>query len=353
MNRAPAIPTKERQSNFEALRIVCALMIVFLHANFWTLGKPTWEMLCSQPAAMLARVFFQFICAPATYAFILLSGYFGIRVKPKGVANLLFMLLFWKGVLIVRQGVVDGWSLSLMRHANPFIGWFIPAYITLMCFVPALNAFADSLDRPALSKYLLVLIPIVMALDCLRLIDCFNGGYSAPALMMAYLIGRYLGKTPQTKERFKLPDTASGIAWLYLGLVLVWIGAFCLILFVLRDHPAFAKTMTRSLGMYTSPVSLTGSVLLFMLFAKLKIQSRFVNWIALSAFPIIGYHLFFGYQDAVRGLYARYEGWTCLAAIACYGLIVSFGIIILDQVRILTWRKIVGAFFKLGEAGRS
>ena len=148
MNHAPATLNRERQSNFEALRIVCAVMIVFLHANFWTLGRPTWEILCSQPVVTLVRMFFQFICVPATYAFILLSGYFGIHVKPKSVANLLFMLFFWKGVLIVRQGFVDGWSLSLLRQANPFIGWFIPAYITLLCFVPALNAFADSLDRP-------------------------------------------------------------------------------------------------------------------------------------------------------------------------------------------------------------
>lgn len=105
--------------------------------------------------------------------------------------------------------------------------------------------------------------------------------------------------------------------------------------------------------MYTSPVSLAGSVLLFMFFAKLKIQSRLVNWIALSAFPIIGYHLFFGYQGAVRGLYARYEGWTCLSAIAFYGLLVAFGIVVLDQVRIVAWSKIADRLFKVGEALRS
>ena len=141
---------------------------------------------------------------------------------------------------------------------------------------------------------------------------------------------------------------ASNIGWLYLALVLVWVCACCLLLFVLREHSALTITALKSLGMYTSPFALTGSILLFLTFSKMKIHSKIINWIALSAFPIIGYHLFFGYQDTVRGLYARYDGLACLGVIALYGLLVSAGIVILDQVRILVWNYVITRHFEDG-----
>ena len=337
----------ERRSNIEALRIVCALMIVFVHSNFLSLERPNWEMLSTQTVTTLARLFLQFVCAPATYAFILISGYFGIKVKLKSVANLLFILFFWKAVTIIVRGISSGWSASLFLHnINPFVGWFIPAYVVLLLFVPALNAFADSLERDKLAKYLLLMVPIVILLDCSQIIKSFNGGYSALALMMAYLIGKYLGK-PKTAnclcEKDRLPVFA--LIGFFIGLIGLWMFAYSSVLYCFRNHPRVSNYALNSLCMYTFPIALSCSVLLFLIFTRLKIQSRVINWIAMSAFPIIGYHLYSGFREQVGALYGQYDGLLSVGMIALHGLLVSAAILVIDQVRIVIWKKLITRVF--------
>lgn len=333
----------ERRSNIEALRIVCALMIVFVHSNFLALGRPNWEMLSTQTATALGRLFLQFVCVPATYTFILISGYFGIKVKFKSVANLLFILLFWKAVTIVARGFSSGWSASLFLHnINPFIGWFIPAYVVLLLFVPALNAFADAQERDKLARYLLLMVPIVILLDCSQIIKSFNGGYSALALMMAYLIGKYIGKPKAAASQCETDCfTLSALIGSFFGLIVLWIVSYCGVSYCFRNHPSLSDYALNSLCMYTFPAALLCSILLFLIFMRLKIQSRAVNWIGLSAFPIIGYHLYSGFRGQVGALFCQYDGLLCVGMIALHGFLVSVSILAIDQARIVVWRKLI------------
>ena len=274
---------------------------------------------------------------------ILISGYFGIKVKFKSVANLLFILIFWKIVTIIVRGLGSGWSTSLFLHnINPFVGWFIPAYVVLLLFAPALNVFADSQERDKLARYLLLMVPIVILLDCSQIIKSFNGGYSALALMMAYFIGKYLGK-PKAANCQGETDcfTVPVLLVSFFGLIALWIFAYCSVLYCFRNHPGVCDYALNSLCMYTFPIALLCSVLLFLIFIRLKIQSRVVNWIALSAFPIIGYHLYSGFREEVGALYCQYDGLLCVGMIASHGLLVSVAIFAIDQVRIVIWKKLI------------
>ena len=45
-----------RQSNLELLRIVSMMLVLTLHADFWSLGVPSWSEIDGSPAASLTRM---------------------------------------------------------------------------------------------------------------------------------------------------------------------------------------------------------------------------------------------------------------------------------------------------------
>ena len=243
------------------------------------------------------------------------------------------------------QILLRGWDLEILKGCNPFVGWFIPAYIALLCFVPALNSFADPLDRRQLGRYLKILLPVVIGCDCFYLINCFNGGYSTLGLMSAYLLGKFLGKpVADNFRKSRLRSSALRYILLYLFGVGIWTISFCGVLILFHNHAVIESNVLNSLLMYTSPIALVCSVLLFQAFNKMNFRSSVINWIARSSFPIIGYHLFFRYQGTVHDIYDRYNGLSCMGIIMLWGLLVSLGIIVIDQIRIFIWRRFASRF---------
>ena len=45
-----------RQSNLELLRIVSMMLVLTLHADFWSLGVPSWAEIAGAPAGSLTRI---------------------------------------------------------------------------------------------------------------------------------------------------------------------------------------------------------------------------------------------------------------------------------------------------------
>lgn len=90
----------QRQSNIEILRIIATMMVIMVHTAFLSLGVP--QKFDSSGLAISA---IQIFSVPAVDIFILISGYFHIKPKVKGLGNYLFQVLF---------------TLSLFM----FYGWF-------------------------------------------------------------------------------------------------------------------------------------------------------------------------------------------------------------------------------------
>lgn len=50
---------KTRASNIEILRIIAMFFILFIHANFWSLGEPTIDEMAANPLATWCRTLFE------------------------------------------------------------------------------------------------------------------------------------------------------------------------------------------------------------------------------------------------------------------------------------------------------
>lgn len=86
---------KERQSNFELLRIISMFMVLILHADFWAIGGPTAEEITGTPASSVTRVVLEAMAICSVNVFVMISGWFGIRSSLKGFCNFVFQCLYF------------------------------------------------------------------------------------------------------------------------------------------------------------------------------------------------------------------------------------------------------------------
>ena len=224
-----------RASNFELLRILAMLLILVLHANFLAFRFPTNEAIHSQPLTSLGQVWSEALAIVGVNIFVLISGYFGIKARIKGIVSLLFQAFFYTvGVYstLVLLGL-EPFSLSEFMGSliplNRKSEWFLPTYLSLMIFSPLLNALAQRTSEQELRRYLLLFFLVEFVLGFINDQLEVKDGYSLFAFSGIYLIGRYLRLYPQRLER------RNGRTFLLGYLGLTFVQSLALFLLCLRD----------------------------------------------------------------------------------------------------------------------
>ena len=319
MNKAIVQLGGARLSNFELLRLLCMLMVLNLHSFF---GYKHGD------GILQALDFFRestSICAVDT--FILISGYFGIKWRKKGLFILLFQVLFYSfsvyGFCVV-SGIIQFDKGEFVRCFKAFYeGWgFITNYIILYFVSPCLNAFAEKQDK----KQMLFFIIVFFVAENFIMRDA-----GALNFCLVYLIGRLIAKTGT--ERIS--------QYAGLGYTIATFAIFiCSYLSYRILHLGAEEMGDFFLGYsYASPFIIVQAIFLFLLFSRLKIQSNLINWMAASCLSIFLIHMHpaikqIGYYGFTESLYDRpvlEHTITLLALMA----IVFFGAIIIDKVRIV------------------
>lgn len=143
--RIDSITSGPRQSNFELLRMFAMFLVLMTHANLVSLGLPSLEDFSTYPLNAFVRTFFESVAIVCVNAFVLISGWFGIRPSVKGFLNFIFQCSFFLfGLFIIflilgkatfsAKGIMEGLCLTRTN-------WFIQSYIGLYILAPILNKF--------------------------------------------------------------------------------------------------------------------------------------------------------------------------------------------------------------------
>ena len=83
---------KERESNFEAARILAMILVVLVHANYFSLGGIDRSDIITLPSSSFMRIFLEQLCIVGVNLFILISGWFGVRGKTGQGENPVFRI---------------------------------------------------------------------------------------------------------------------------------------------------------------------------------------------------------------------------------------------------------------------
>lgn len=264
-----------RQSNIELLRLLSMLMIVIFHFNGHALQSG--EFFSSQ---WIAYNLTHTLTITATSVFVLISGYFGIRFKVKGVLKLYLRCFIWGLVGYLLYVVFTDNSLKLTTLAArimPFTHnkwWFIITYLELYFLSPVLNAAIEMFGKKKHLLFILLFGFVTLYMGYCRETGEDTWGTSLSHFLWLYMIARYINK-------YVSLDVIRKYRWMWLtGFVVASSITFGLA--VLGDKMSAVPLCLRAYP-YCSPWVLTGAISLLLFALSVTFESRVINWFASSS----------------------------------------------------------------------
>ena len=334
---------KERESNFELLRIISMFLVLVVHADYFSLGAPSFQDCVSNPVQSIFRIGVESISIICVNVFVLISGWFGIRFKWKSICNFLFQVFFF-GILIYLFAVFFlKVPVSLKGVAACFQittwNWFVKSYLCLYILSPVLNAFCEKADRKTFATVLLSYFIFQTIYGWTGSAKFILQGYSAISFCGLYLLAQYI-------RRFLLPaiDNKNVIG----GGVILYV--LCTLFMLAIEFFSRRLSIPKlDIFSYINPLVIVSSVSVLLIFSQIKLQSKIINWVAASCFAVFLIHTNVNlcvpyYKAFVNYLYANYDGLLCVGLIFAFMTIVFVCSILLDQIRKFFWNIINARF---------
>lgn len=310
-----------RQSNIELLRWLSMLMITVFHINghslqysdgFFSTEGILWHITNT-------------LTVSATSIFVLISGYFGIKFKIKGVLNLYLRCAVWGviGYLLycVLANTPPSTAAKLFARLMPFTHgkwWFIITYLELYFLSPVLNAAIEMFNKRKHMIAILIFGFVTLYMGYCRETGEDTWGTSLSHFLWLYMIARYIYK-------YVSIDTIRAKRWW-------WLGGFFAASVITFGLAALEGKMAVPVCLraypYCSPWVLSGAICALLYFLSFTFESRVVNWFAsssLSGYLLQG-HLYFAFAI----LYPALSTWMmALPLTTRYSLLLPISILLL------------------------
>ncbi len=326
-------------------------LILIVHADFFSIGKPDKQDILASPISSFMRIEIESLALVCVNVYILISGYFGINLKAKSIGNFLFQVLFYSGFIYIITSLLGYTTFSpkllIITLASGYSSqWFIPVYIMLLLLSPILNSFVQKASQSDLTKFIISFY-IVQTLFgwCYPFWNIFMSGYSVISFIGLYFIGRYMKLYPPQFTQYK-----KGL-YLLGYLLITSIAALISLLTISYSNDADISGWVYSRLMpYASPFVIICSICLLLFFSKLKVQSKIINRIALSAFSVYLIHchpnIVNFYKEFSKYLFDTYDTIDYILYISAFIIGVFLTSILIDQIRILLWKFISNKMLK-------
>lgn len=273
------------------------------------------------------------ICLPAVNIFVLISGYWGIKWKARGILSLIYQVYFFVFlvyVFFVCSGLVNFSIESLWHHANCLIldYWFVTAYLILYLLAPVLNSFVENTMGGV--KWFLIFFFCVQTYYSIYQSSPFFTGSTTMSFVGLYILGRYIHKNDAIRR-------ISG-KYLIFGVCLLTFLETVLLVFNLKIIPSsdFARN-------YNSPIIIAMALCIFLMFEKISFSNKYVNIIAASSFGVYLLHM----QTELKPYYISYCAslynlpyWQHIGVLLLLFVAIFVIVMLIDYIRIQSFNFI-------------
>ena len=199
--------------------------------------------------------------------FVIISGYFGIRLKLSSILKLIIYLALIYVPLYIVKCISDHEFVLTDFIERCFVisyaGYFIQCYFMLMILSPVINAFIDKYRRDSF-KWVLLFWGLEFWFDCIMEVEelGYNRGYSVMHFVLMYMIARCIKLYEDDIKRIK--------PW-------VWVYGYLLsTIIIIFSFMAGVKWCWN----YSSPIVVFSSVCTFLPFLYKTYYNNVINWIA-------------------------------------------------------------------------
>lgn len=320
------------------------LLVLIVHTDFVSIGAPTAHAtVVANPLDAFIRTEIQSLSIICVNIFVIISGYFGIRPKLKGILNLLFQIIFWRfiiGLSFYITGEIG--ILKFCKFLIPGTGdWFVPCYLLLMMLAPIINSHLERSTSQQILRFLIIFYGTQAIFGWLLPYWPYGNGYSLISFIGLYILGQYIRHhlSPKIKKRITASKGIMGYVAISTTMA-VAVTAF--IYFV--NHTGLDHKVMGFLEAYSSPVNILCVILLLIGFSNLHIQSRFINRMAQSAFIVYVIHcnnlVFPHYIEASRWIYGHFSIGGYAVGVVVLAVAVYLACAAADQIRIWLWNVI-------------
>lgn len=268
----------QRDSSIELFRILATFMVLVVHFTGWFVGGVSDPFDATKPLSFrIGQTVIESLSVICVNSFLIISGWFGIRLKFKSIWKLYLLLVFiYVPFYLCECIALKQFSLpALINNLLVFTreSYFIQCYAVLMLLSPIINSFFEKYGRKSL-----ILVLALWAIEAFmeNIVGNeslgINSGYSLVHFVLMYMLARtaflYKDKIVEVK-RYR---------WL--------IGYFaCAGIVCLLHLAGFSHTWD-----YSNPIVVIEAFCLFFVFLYKPFYNKAVNWIASSTLAVYIIH---------------------------------------------------------------
>jgi surface polysaccharide O-acyltransferase-like enzyme len=281
-----------RDSNIELLRIVLMFMIVVMHVivhgGILSNVKPT---AFDGPRFIMGHFIVSFFVM-AVDCFVLISGFYGIRISIEKILRLYLPILFYSIVLFISASFVYNKKLIISdaSYLLPFLSnkyWFVTYYLLLTLFSPLLNKILMNITKHQLQHIIIIglfLFVIVPSLTPFSLTG--DRGFGIINFILLYFIGNYLKKYYQ----FKIFNYVDGGGGGYLLIYLLSSACMFAMSLFFKKYFNYDCGYDNRFYAYDSIFCYCSAIAMFLFFKSINIKLKLINWMAGYMFCIYLIH---------------------------------------------------------------
>lgn len=322
---------KERNSNFELLKIILTIMVIILHYCNSSMGGLLGNVEKGSLNYYLSHSI-ESLCIIAVNTFVIITGYFSCDKKEIKISKplKLFLLSVFYGVFI--SGIIivltkQSFSIQLAKEIilASFNRWFVVIYCILYLLIPFINKLISGINKKQFQTLLIINIiffyiwPTFFTSITLR-----DNGYGIINFINLFLTGAYI------KKFIKYDISKKKLILIFI------IGTTITTLFSFVASRAWS---------YSSIFNLINSITLFLLFKSIKIKNnKTINKLATYTFSTYIIHEnSFLVKILYRNIFNSDKYWSNNLMILNL-IITVFGIyiicIIIENIRKILFKKI-------------